>query len=125
MRIPLTFADSTYTLRNSPTAAKSRTTSCICLGRNPQKIKGADKFYVTVICTRNPRNSCKWNPLTFWNMFKYLSLESRNIQAQNCAPIQCTVWPRNDVTECNKKCLPACSCGRRSASIVNHCRSCS
>ena len=28
-------------------------------------------------------------------MFKDLSLESRNIQTQNCAPIQCTVWPRN------------------------------
>ena len=29
-------------------------------------------------------------------MFKDLSLEYRNIQTQNCAPIQCTVWPRND-----------------------------
>ena len=29
-------------------------------------------------------------------MFKGLSLESRNIQAQIYAPIQCTVWPRND-----------------------------
>ena len=28
-------------------------------------------------------------------MFRYLSLESSNIQSQNCAPIQCTVWPRN------------------------------
>ena len=25
-----------------------------------------------------------------------LSMESRNIQTQNCAPIQCTVWPRNE-----------------------------
>ena len=25
-----------------------------------------------------------------------LSVESRNIQTQNCAPIQCTVWPRKD-----------------------------
>ena len=24
-----------------------------------------------------------------------LYLDSRNIQTQNCAPIQCTVWPRN------------------------------
>ena len=32
---------------------------------------------------------------TKFNMFKDLSLESRNIQTQNCAPIQCTVWPRN------------------------------
>ena len=23
-------------------------------------------------------------------------MESRNIKTQNCAPIQCTVWPRND-----------------------------
>ena len=28
-------------------------------------------------------------------MLKQLPLESRNIQTQNCAPIQCTVWPRN------------------------------
>ena len=33
-------------------------------------------------------------PTKFY-MFKDLSLESRNIQTQNCAPIQCTVWPRN------------------------------
>ena len=38
----------------------------------------------------------KWNPLTFWNMLKGFSLESRNIQTQNFAPIQCTVWPRNE-----------------------------
>ena len=31
-------------------------------------------------------------------MFKNLSLESRTIQTQNCAPIQCTVWPRNDLS---------------------------
>ena len=30
-----------------------------------------------------------------FNMFKDLSMESRNKQTQNCAPIQCTVWPRN------------------------------
>ena len=29
-------------------------------------------------------------------MFKNLSLESRNIQTQNCTPIQCKVWPRNE-----------------------------
>ena len=49
----------------------------------------------TGICTRNPGKFCEWNPLTVWNMFKDLSLESTNIQTQNCAPIQCTVWPRN------------------------------
>ena len=32
--------------------------------------------------------------LIFWNMLKDLSLESTNIQTQNYAPIQCTVWPR-------------------------------
>ena len=31
---------------------------------------------------------------TKFNMFKDLFLESRNIQEQNCAPIQLTVWPR-------------------------------
>ena len=30
-------------------------------------------------------------------MFKVLFLESRKIKTQNCAPIQCTVWPRNAV----------------------------
>ena len=35
---------------------------------------------------------------TNFNMFKDLSLESRNIQTQNCAPIQCRVWPRNEGT---------------------------
>ena len=70
--------------------AESRTTSYICLLRNPQQVNCADKNYIASICTRNPREYCKWNPLTFWNMFKYLSLESRNIQTQNCAPIQCT-----------------------------------
>ena len=35
------------------------------------------------------------------NMFKDLSLESRNIQTQNCAPIQCTIWPRNVVFSWN------------------------
>ena len=28
-------------------------------------------------------------------MFNDLSLESRNPQTQDCAPILCTVWPRN------------------------------
>ena len=65
LRIALTFSDSNYILRN------------------PQQIKCADKIYVTSICTRNTRKCCTWNPLTFWNMFNYLSLESRNKQTQN------------------------------------------
>ena len=32
-------------------------------------------------------------------MFKGLSMESRNTQTQNCAPIQCTVLPRNVVSK--------------------------
>ena len=31
-----------------------------------------------------------------FNVFKYLFLESRNIQIENCAPIQCSVWPRKE-----------------------------
>ena len=61
--------------------------------RNQQQNKCADKIYVTGICL--------WNPLTFGNIFKDLSRESRNIQTQNCAPIQCTVWPRNGSTPNN------------------------
>ena len=95
VRIPIIFADSTYILRNPLTVAESRTTSYNCLLRNPQQIKCADKIYVTSIYTRNPRKSCKWKPLTVWSMFKYLSLETRNKQTQNFAPIQCTIWPRN------------------------------
>ena len=53
-----------------------------------------NKTYVTSIYTRNPRKSCYWNPLTFWIIIKSLSMESRNIQTQNFAPIQCTVWTR-------------------------------
>ena len=76
---------------------ESRTTSYISLLRNPRCNKFADKIYVTGICTRNPRKFCKWKPLTFWNTFKGLSMKSRNIQTQNCAPVQYTVWPRNVV----------------------------
>ena len=82
LRIPLRFADSIYILRNPLTVAESRTTSYLCLLRNPQQIKSADTIYVTSICTRNPRKSFKWNPLAFWNMFKCLSLESRNMQTK-------------------------------------------
>ena len=31
-----------------------------------------------------------------FNLLKGLALESRNIQTQKCAPIQCTVWPRKE-----------------------------
>ena len=69
--------------------AEPRTTSYVCLLQNPQQNKSADKIYVTSMYTRNPRKSCRWSPLTFWNMFNYLSLESGNIQTQNWA-LSCT-----------------------------------
>ena len=91
LRNPLTFADSTYILRRNPlTVAESRIRAIFPCCRIRNKINVPN---VTNIYTRNRRKSCKGNPLTFWNMFKYLCLESRNIQTQNCA--QCTVWPRN------------------------------
>ena len=91
----LDFADSTYILRNPLIVANSRTTSYICLLRNPLQNKYADKNYITGILTPNLRNFCRWKPLTFWNILRNLSLEYRNKQTQNCALIQYTVWPRN------------------------------
>ena len=64
-----------------------------CTGQNCSKC--ADKIYVTAICTRNSSKFCMWNPLAFWNIIKDLLRESRNVQIQNCALIQCTIWPRN------------------------------
>ena len=82
-------AESTYNLRNPEQLA-----IFACCGIR-KKNKCAYKTYVTGICMRNPLKIFLWNPLTFWNIFQDLSLESRNIQTQNCAPIQCKVWPRN------------------------------
>ena len=70
LRIPLTFAHSTYNLLNPLTVAESRKTSYICLLRNPQQIKCADKSYITGICTRNSQKCCRRNPPAIWNMFK-------------------------------------------------------
>ena len=70
LRIQRTFADSTYNLRNPLIIAESRSTSYICLLRNPQQNKCADKTYATSICMRNPLKFCLWNPLTSWNIFK-------------------------------------------------------
>ena len=78
------FADSTYFLRNPLTSAESRTINYI---------------YVTVFVSSE---ILLVKSLTFWNMFKDLSLESRNIQTQYYAPIQCTVWPRNEMIK-NKR----------------------
>ena len=37
-----------------------------------------------------------WSFRQIFNRFEDLSLQSRNMQTQNCAPIQCTIWPPND-----------------------------
>ena len=81
LRIPLTFCGTYLQLRNP-----EQLSIFACCGIRNKLI--CRQTYVTSI-------SCKWNPLTFWNMFKYLSLKSRKKQTQNCAPFQCTVWPRN------------------------------
>ena len=77
--IHLQFADSAYILRNPLTVAESRTTGYICLLRNPQQNKCADKIYLTGICMRNPLKTCLRNLLTLWNKFWDLSLEFRTI----------------------------------------------
>ena len=100
--IRILFADFTYILRIPPTFCgihlqfrnPEQLAIFACCGIR-KKNKWAGKLYVISICTRNPRNFCKWCPLTFWIIFKNLSLEYSNIQTQNCAPIQCTVWSRN------------------------------
>ena len=110
LRIPLTFCGNHLHLRNS----KQLAIFGCCKIR--KKNQWAGKYYVTVICTQNPLKFCKWNPLTFWNMFKDLSLKSRNRQTQKCAPIQCTVWHRN----VQKRKLPTdkpCNSLRRTAVI--------
>ena len=42
-----------------------------------------------------------WSLRQTYNMNKYLSLESRSIQTQKCAPMQCTAWPRNVLFVCS------------------------
>ena len=66
------FADSTYILQNPLTVAEFRTNSYICLLRNPQQNKYADKIYVTGICMRNQLKfcitsfeTCLWYPGTY------------------------------------------------------------
>ena len=65
LRNLLTFADSTYFLRNPLTVAESRTTSYTCLLRNAQQNKCADKIYVTGISMQNPLKFCLWNESTY------------------------------------------------------------
>ena len=84
---PLIFADSAYILRNPLTVAESRTTSYICLLRNPHQSKCADKINVAGICMRNPLNfvcgihlhfgtyfkTCLWKPGTYRHKIVLLS----------------------------------------------------
>ena len=90
-------------MRNPLTFAESGTTTYLRSLQNPQQNQCDDKIYAGGICTRIPLKFCKWNPLPFWNIIKDLSLESRNMQTQNCAPIQCTVWPRSAFSTKNSK----------------------
>ena len=60
-------------------------------------------------------------------MFKDLSLESKSIQTQKCAPIQCTVWHCNGVNF-KKKCrtffmasMEACICDFWLHILINPC----
>ena len=88
---------SLYILRNPLTVAESRTTSFFHWLRKPQQNKCAVKYFFTGVTDVLKRNS-----LTFQNLFRDLSLESRNIHTQCCVPIQCKVWPRNEVfDECS------------------------
>ena len=97
-RIPLKFADSTYILRipltfcgiHSQLRNPEQLAIFACCGIRT-KTNVATKFTLQVLVRGIPEKFCKRKPLTFWNMFKDLSLESRSIQTQNGAPIQCTV----------------------------------
>ena len=70
IRNPLTVCGIRLHLRIPLKFCGIQTTSYIRLLRKPRHNKCADKSYVTLICTRNPQKFCKWNPFTFWNMFK-------------------------------------------------------
>ena len=100
LQIPLPFAEFAYIcgffldLRkplifvNSFISVESRTISSVRLWWKPRQNKCSDKIYVNGICTWNPRNS-----FAFWNLFKHLSLEFRNIQTPSCGRTQWTVLP--------------------------------
>ena len=81
-------------LRICFTFDESGTTTYICSLWNSLSRQIVRCRYLYAESTRNR----KWNPLTFWNKFLDLSLESRNIQTQNCLPIQCRLWPRIETT---------------------------
>ena len=104
LRNPITIADSAYKicglhlhLRTPLTfcgihlVAEPKKSSYNHLLQNPRHNKCAKKFTLQVFFSRNQKKFCQWSPLTFWNKFKGLSMESRNIQTQICAPIHCLV----------------------------------
>ena len=64
----------------------------LCFSRNVSKLRKNDAPFILILFFHFVL-SFRHN----FNRFIDLSQESRNIQTQNCAPIQCTVWPRNIV----------------------------
>ena len=65
--------------RNSLIFAESGITIYIRSLRNPQQIQCAAKIDVTDICTRNPWNFCKWNPINYGKCLKTcLSILGKN-----------------------------------------------
>ena len=96
LRNPLTTALSAYILRNPLTFSESKTTSYthwLVADSATQQMWRQILRYTHMYA--ETRKFCKRNQLTFWNVFQDNFLDSRNIQIQNCSPIQCTVWPRN------------------------------
>ena len=104
---PTNFADSTYIcglhlhivkityiLRKPLTVAESRATSYICLLRNPQQNNVSTKFTLQIyVCGIHWNFVCRIH-LHFGTFFK-ICLWNPGTYRQKCAPIQCTVWPRD------------------------------
>ena len=102
LRIPqINFADSTHICGFHLHFAKS-TYSCgiqnnqlfLLLAESATKQMGRQKLRYRYMYAESTEFYL-WNSPTFKNIFQDLFLDFRNIQTQNCAPIECTVWPRN------------------------------
>ena len=87
LRIPLTFADSTNIWRNP----EKLTLFAGCGIRNKTNVPTNFKTQVFVRGIHENVVSGIHQHFETWNMFRSFSLESRNRQTHNCAPIQCTV----------------------------------
>ena len=62
---------------------------------NPQQNKRVEKKRYSFLYSESTEILLKESTYMLEG-FKDLSVESRNMQAKNCAPIQCTIWPRNE-----------------------------